>query len=118
MNLQHSFDALRWLLNHAEEKPRRQVGPLMQCFQMPDGTQRWPVKLLLEMLWEQRNSFPQWQPSAELFDANGKMLGGMRGLILWDSKNKRSRHGTQLDVFGNPARFTHYMELAALGVPE
>lgn len=119
MTLQHSFDALRWLLNHAEESPRRQIGGLMQCFQTPGGERRWPVKMLLELLWERRTAIPEWRPTTDLFDADGKILAnGIGELIVWDSKNKRSRHGTHLTVFGNPARFTHYIEPKALGVPD
>lgn len=116
--IEHSYDALRWLLNHAEESPRKQVGGLMQCFQMHDG-QRWPVKMLLESLWEKRKTAPAWRSTTLLFDADGKIIAnGIRGLILWDDKNKRTRHGTQLDVFGNPARYTHYIDPIELGEPD
>lgn len=62
------INALRWLLNHASESPKKQVGGLMSCFSIEDNhTSR--VDDLLENLWQKREAIRTvLQDRLEYFD--------------------------------------------------
>ncbi|TXH43281.1 MAG: hypothetical protein E6Q97_34275 [Desulfurellales bacterium] len=58
----------------------------------------------------------KWIDASHLFK-DGVIIDGVKELIIWDEKNKRSRHGTQIDIIGNRERFTHYIDPKGLGSP-
>ena len=50
-----AIQSIRWMLNHASETPKKQIGTLLSCFTLKDNhTSR--VDKQLEILWEKRET--------------------------------------------------------------
>jgi hypothetical protein len=127
------INAIRWLLNHAREKPKKTVGGLMECFTIEDNhTSR--TDETLERLWENREAIaeilntrtaptvPEWLPiesalrdgaeiwafqSPEHHQCLMKWVEG-EGYALWIYADENLA-----DIDPDPKQPTHWMPLPA-----